>query len=62
MIDLFQGDVHVDGINTKHIPVEVLRGNVAIVPQDPVLFIGSIRLVGLENITESFFMKDHAIL
>ena len=38
-----QGHVRVDGVDVADIPVEVLRRRVAIVPQTPMLFTGTIR-------------------
>ncbi|KAK6759548.1 hypothetical protein RB195_021245 [Necator americanus] len=37
------GTVVIDGINTETLPLKVLRRGIAIIPQEPVLFIGSLR-------------------
>ncbi|PIK53498.1 putative ATP-binding cassette sub-family C member 9-like [Apostichopus japonicus] len=43
IIDIFSGYIYIDGMNIKHIPLTKLRRKLSIVPQDPVLFNGSIR-------------------
>lgn len=37
------GEIEIDGIDTKDIPLNILRSNIAIIPQDPVLFSGTLR-------------------
>ncbi|KAJ3652255.1 hypothetical protein Zmor_018236 [Zophobas morio] len=39
----YQGDVFIDDMNTKTIHLESLRSKITIIPQDPVLFSGTIR-------------------
>jgi ABC-type multidrug transport system fused ATPase/permease subunit len=43
IIESSQGIVTVDGIDISTIPLVTLRSNLAIIPQDPVLFTGNIR-------------------
>ncbi|XP_077995245.1 ATP-binding cassette sub-family C member 9-like [Glandiceps talaboti] len=43
MIDTFQGYIKVDDIDISHVNLLTLRNRIAIIPQDPVLFTGSIR-------------------
>lgn len=43
-MDLTSGVIRIDGINVAEIGLEDLRSKLSIIPQDPVLFIGSIRL------------------
>ncbi|XP_077866270.1 ATP-binding cassette sub-family C member 9-like [Saccoglossus kowalevskii] len=43
MIDTFQGRIMIDGLDISHVPLLTLRNRLAIIPQDPVLFTGSIR-------------------
>jgi ATP-binding cassette subfamily C (CFTR/MRP) protein 4 len=39
----FEGEVIIDGINTKTVSLNTLRSNISIIPQDPVLFLGTLR-------------------
>ncbi|RZC41834.1 ABC tran domain containing protein, partial [Asbolus verrucosus] len=38
-----EGDIFIDGINTKTLALECLRSKISIIPQEPVLFSGTIR-------------------
>lgn len=40
---ILDGSITIDGINTEEITLETLRSNISIIPQDPVLFSGSLR-------------------
>ena len=37
------GSTYIDGVNTATIPLEQLRRNISIIPQDPVVFAGTVR-------------------
>ncbi|XP_063924666.1 ATP-binding cassette sub-family C member 4-like [Zophobas morio] len=39
----FEGAIFIDGIDTKCLPLKHLRSNISIIPQDPILFSGSLR-------------------
>lgn len=43
LVEIASGAVYIDGIDIRNIPLEVLRSRITIIPQDPVLFHGSIR-------------------
>lgn len=43
MIDICEGEIYIDEKDTKRVSLEELRSNLAIIPQDPVLFTGTIR-------------------
>lgn len=38
-----EGKIKIDEMNTQDIPLETLRSNISIIPQDPVLFSGTLR-------------------
>lgn len=39
----YEGAIIIDGVDTKTIPLQTLRSKIAIIPQDPVIFLGSLR-------------------
>nr|XP_006820966.1 PREDICTED: ATP-binding cassette sub-family C member 9-like [Saccoglossus kowalevskii] len=54
VIDTFKGTITIDGIDISQVPLLTLRNRIAIIPQDPVLFSGTIRfnLDPLEQIAD----------
>lgn len=40
---IVEGEIFIDGIDTSRIQLDKLRSNIAIIPQDPVLFSGTLR-------------------
>ena len=43
LTDCIQGDIVIDGVSSLTVPLETLRSKISVIPQDPVLFSGSIR-------------------
>lgn len=43
IVELSSGSIHIDGIDISKIGLNLLRSKIAVIPQDPVLFSGSIR-------------------
>jgi ATP-binding cassette subfamily C (CFTR/MRP) protein 4 len=39
----FEGSIFIDGIDTKAIPLHTLRSKIAIIPQEPILFLATLR-------------------
>ncbi|VDK20820.1 unnamed protein product [Anisakis simplex] len=68
MYPLTWGDIHIDGVNITHIGLHRLRRAMAVIPQDPTLFAGTIRFNldpcneftddQLWNALEQTFLKD----
>lgn len=50
MSELDSGSVIIDGVDISKIGLHTLRSSVSVIPQDPVLFQGSIRLVFLNSL------------
>eukprot|EP00730_Choanoeca_flexa_P019296 TRINITY_DN9420_c0_g2_i1.p1 TRINITY_DN9420_c0_g2~~TRINITY_DN9420_c0_g2_i1.p1 ORF type:complete len:819 (+),score=134.30 TRINITY_DN9420_c0_g2_i1:101-2458(+) len=43
MVPLAGGSIQISGVDITHVPLKVLRSNIASIPQDPVLFSGTLR-------------------
>ena len=44
MLELAQGSITLDGVDIGRVDLHTLRSKMSIIPQDPVLFTGSVRL------------------
>lgn len=42
-VDYYKGEILIDGMPITNVPLELLRQNLAVIPQDPSLFMGSLR-------------------
>merc|ERR1711968_426996 len=42
-IENFRGSIIIDGIDTKTIPLNILRSRIGIIPQDPIMFAATVR-------------------
>ena len=42
-IEPYEGHIKIDGVDIRHVPLKLLRKKMAIIPQDPTLFMGTIR-------------------
>ena len=42
-IENFRGSIKIDGIDTKTVPLNILRSKLGIIPQDPVMFAATVR-------------------
>lgn len=49
LVDIIEGSIMIDGLDISTLNLEVLRSRMSIIPQDPVLLSGTIRLVVLNN-------------
>ena len=45
MIDTFKGRILIDGIDIAAVPLRTLRQRLSIIPQDAILFTGTIRYI-----------------
>jgi ATP-binding cassette subfamily B multidrug efflux pump len=55
LLDVTEGDLLIDGVDIRQIPLETLRSHMAVVPQDAFLFSGRIRdnlCFGKENVSD----------
>lgn len=52
LVEISEGDIKIDGLSIKQIPLNRLRRSLAIIPQDPTLFMGTLRS-NLDRYTEA---------
>lgn len=43
MVNIVEGKIEIDGIDTGHVPLDTLRSRLSIIPQEAVIFSGTIR-------------------
>lgn len=52
IVEIEKGGIYIDGVDTRSVGLDVLRSRISIIPQDPVLFSGSIR----ENLDPAYMI------
>ena len=58
LLEAFEGEIYIDDIDISGIPLEILRKNITIIPQDPVLISGTLRF----NIDPFNYYTDNNII
>ena len=43
IVEIFEGQIEIDGLDIAKIPLEELRRRITVIPQDPTMFTGSLR-------------------
>ena len=43
LLEITQGRISIDGVNVRQIPLEILRSRLSAIPQDVIMFSGTIR-------------------
>lgn len=44
LIEAAEGEIQIDGVNISELGLQKLRSSITIIPQDPILFAGSLRI------------------
>ncbi|KAJ9596446.1 hypothetical protein L9F63_012530, partial [Diploptera punctata] len=57
MVDMFEGKILIDDVDTKLIPLQILRSRLSIIPQDVIMFSGTIR----ENLDPQSMYTDEEL-
>ncbi|XP_037068680.1 ATP-binding cassette sub-family C member 8-like [Pollicipes pollicipes] len=57
MSDLLEGVIRIDGMDLKSVPLHSIRSQVALIPQEPLLFSGTVR----SNLDPKFDIQDEEI-
>ena len=58
IVEIESGSIKIDGLNISEMPLETVRDNITIIPQDPTLFTGSLRF----NIDPNGTATDYEII
>ena len=43
IVEIFEGQIEIDGVDIQQLSLDVLRSKITVIPQDPTLFTGSLR-------------------
>lgn len=44
IVEIFAGHIKIDGVDIQQIPINLLREKITVIPQDPTLFTGTLRM------------------
>lgn len=58
IIELTEGSITIDGVDISEVPIKKLREKITVIPQDPTMFTGSLRM----NIDPSNRSSDEEII
>ena len=58
IVEIESGSIKIDGLNISEMPLQTVRDNITIIPQDPTLFTGTLRV----NIDPNGTSTDYEII